>query len=77
MPWQVTWGPSDPLIQYANLAEPPAPEDYSVEDVNVKEDSDLTFRVGPTAEDMTTLHLHKDVLAAHSAIVAGMLSNQQ
>jgi hypothetical protein len=74
---QVKWGPGDPLIRYKNLAEPPEPEDFTMEDVNMKGDSDLLLRVGPTAEELVSIRLHKDIMAAHSAVVAGMLSNQQ
>jgi hypothetical protein len=74
---QVKWGRGDPLIRYKNLAEPPEPEDFSMEDVNMKGDSDLLLRVGPSSEELVSIRLHKDILAAHSAVVAGMLSNQQ
>ena len=74
---QVRWSRDDPLIRFKNLAEPPPFEEYTMEDVNVRADSDLLLRVGPSASELVTMHLHKDILAAHSGVVAAMLSNQQ
>lgn len=74
---QVKWSEEDPLIRYKNLAEPPPFGDFTMEDVNVRADSDLMLRVGGKADELTTIHLHKDILAAHSVVVAAMLSNQQ
>lgn len=71
------WGVHDPLIRYKNLAEPPDCGEYAAEDVNSRGDSDLLLRVGPSSEELVSLRLHKDIMAAHSAVVAGMLSNQQ
>ena len=64
-------------MKYKNLADPPEFEDFAMDDVNVREDSDLTLRVGPNPDDMHTIHLHKSIMAAHSAVVAGMLSTQR
>lgn len=74
---QARWSATEPLVQYKTLAEPPAFSEFTMEDVNVREDSDLVLRVGPTPSEFASIHLHKDIMAAHSGVVATMLSNQQ
>jgi hypothetical protein len=73
---QAQWSAAQPLIRTGRLAEPPPFADYDATDVNREETSDLTLFVGATAEEMKPLRLHKDVLAAHSVVVAAMLSTQ-
>ena len=73
---QAQWSASRPLIRTGRLAEPPPFGDYDASDVNREESSDLTLFVGATAEEMKPLRLHKEVLAAHSGVVAAMLSTQ-
>ena len=76
-PAQSDWMAGAPLTKIGDLADPPAPGAYSVDDINNKATADLIMRVGPKPEDLRELFVHKEVLAAHSSIVAGMLSTQR
>ena len=60
----------------ATHSPPPPRPRYTADDVNREEGSDLTLHIGPTPEELAPLRLHKDVLAAHSGVVASMLSTQ-
>ncbi len=66
---------SPPVSLHVSLHMSPSCR-FTSEDVNREEGSDLTLHIGPTPEELSPLHLHKDVLAAHSGVVAAMLSTQ-
>ncbi len=74
---QAHWSAAQPLVPVGRLCEPPPPGTYTDADVNNTDRSDLVLYVGPAEDALKPLHLHKDVLAAHSVIVAGMLSTQR